>query len=198
VVIATHIIFTAYGFWLPNAPRGSWSDFVASWELLRAGGKSTPVKSTESSAHVEHDQQLRAATKEKLHFPAVTFNGQQALAIIRGFDKAVKESKYQIYALSIMPDHVHLVAERHDHESRVIARHLKARATQQLLADGLHPLSEYRMKDGSVPTPWVRNCWRVFLETRDEVRSAIEYVDHNPVKDGHKRQRWSFVKSPLG
>ena len=36
-VLAAHVIFTAYGFWLPNDPRGSWSDFVASWELLKFG-----------------------------------------------------------------------------------------------------------------------------------------------------------------
>lgn len=23
-----HLIMTAYGFWLPNDPRGSWSEFV--------------------------------------------------------------------------------------------------------------------------------------------------------------------------
>lgn len=32
-----HIILPHYGFWLPNDPRGSWSDFVASWELVRFG-----------------------------------------------------------------------------------------------------------------------------------------------------------------
>lgn len=30
-----HLIWGAYGFWLPNDPRGSWSDFVYSWELER-------------------------------------------------------------------------------------------------------------------------------------------------------------------
>jgi hypothetical protein len=43
-VLAYHVVFGAYGFWLPNDPRGSWSDFVASWELFRAGG---PVGRTE-------------------------------------------------------------------------------------------------------------------------------------------------------
>ena len=41
-VLAAHIIFTCYGFWLPNDPRGSWSEWVASWELLRYG-KATKV-----------------------------------------------------------------------------------------------------------------------------------------------------------
>ena len=37
MVIAYHVIYSMYGFWLPNDPRGSWSDFVGSWELFRYG-----------------------------------------------------------------------------------------------------------------------------------------------------------------
>src|SRR5436190_23751577 len=32
-----HVILPAYGFWLPNDPRGSWSEFVRRWELVRFG-----------------------------------------------------------------------------------------------------------------------------------------------------------------
>ena len=32
-VLAYHLILTNYGFWLPNDPRGSWSEFVRAWEL---------------------------------------------------------------------------------------------------------------------------------------------------------------------
>lgn len=27
-MLGAHVIFGAYGFWLPNDPRGSWSEFV--------------------------------------------------------------------------------------------------------------------------------------------------------------------------
>jgi len=30
MVIAYHAIFSTYGFWLPNDPRGSWSEFKES------------------------------------------------------------------------------------------------------------------------------------------------------------------------
>src|SRR5690348_2721389 len=36
-VLVAHVIISAYGFWLPNDPPGSWSDFVAAWELFRYG-----------------------------------------------------------------------------------------------------------------------------------------------------------------
>jgi len=35
MLLANHSIFGMYGFWLPNDPRGSGSDYVASWELFR-------------------------------------------------------------------------------------------------------------------------------------------------------------------
>jgi len=44
MVRAYHVIFCAYGFWLPNDPRGSWSDFVRSWELLRFGKATKQLK----------------------------------------------------------------------------------------------------------------------------------------------------------
>ncbi|MBM4093542.1 MAG: hypothetical protein FJ276_29660, partial [Planctomycetes bacterium] len=36
------VIFGASGSWLPNDPRGSWSDFVGSWELWRFGPAAFP------------------------------------------------------------------------------------------------------------------------------------------------------------
>lgn len=35
MIVGHHIIIGMYGFWLPNDPRGRWSDFVRSWDLYR-------------------------------------------------------------------------------------------------------------------------------------------------------------------
>ena len=59
-VLGYHVIFSAYGFWLPNDPRGSWSDFVGSWDLFRAGGRATLTTATRSQAGVAHDSTVRA------------------------------------------------------------------------------------------------------------------------------------------
>ena len=37
MIHAYHVMMPCYGFWLPNDPRGSWSDFVAAWELAKFG-----------------------------------------------------------------------------------------------------------------------------------------------------------------
>jgi REP element-mobilizing transposase RayT len=106
----------------------------------------------------------------------------QALAISKGFAEAVRESGYSLYACAIMPDHVHVVAGRHAHEARRIAGHLKTRGTQKLTEAGRHPMREFGVLP--LPTPWVRKCWKVFLETPEDVRRAIAYVEENPVKLG--------------
>jgi hypothetical protein len=55
-VRAYHAIITAYGFWLPNDPRGSWSDYVRQWELL-VWGEATKVTTRRSVAGRPHDYQ---------------------------------------------------------------------------------------------------------------------------------------------
>src|SRR6185437_12442838 len=65
MILASHVIFGAYGFWLPNDPRGSWSDFVACWELYRYG-KASKVETTQSLAHAPHDRAARIAAKSSL------------------------------------------------------------------------------------------------------------------------------------
>lgn len=111
MIVGYHLIFSAYGFWLPNDPRGSWSEFVGAWDLFRAGGKATKEKVTErrSYARNPHDRVKRLATKEQLLRPPVVFTGVQARAVGRGFAEYVKKSGLKVWACAIMPDHVHLV-----------------------------------------------------------------------------------------
>jgi len=189
---AYHAIITAYGFWLPNDPRGSWSDWIRRWELLRFG-KATKVETRRSVARRPHDQQARMEAKRALRYPPVSFSGKQALAIGIGFKRAIEESGYVVHACSILPEHAHLVFARHKHRAEQIVGHLKGRATQQLSLEGVHPLAAYRQPDGAIPSPWACKGWSVFLHTDDRIREPIEYVQKNPFKEGKPKQRWSFV-----
>src|SRR5438552_9404237 len=98
MVLGYHIIFSAYGFWLPNDPRGSWSEFVGAWELFLAAGKATKTDERRSVAHQPHDRELRRAGKEALSRPPVKFNGIQARAIGRGFAEYVAKSGVPVWA----------------------------------------------------------------------------------------------------
>src|SRR5438270_709844 len=111
MIVGYHVIFSVYGFWLPNDPRGSWSDFVGSWDLFRYG-PATKTTERRSLAYRAHDRAARLAAKGALKYPAVEFTGLQARAVARGFAAYVARAGLPVWACAILPDHVHLVVPR--------------------------------------------------------------------------------------
>ena len=193
MILAYHAIFGAYGFWLPNDPRGSWSDFIRRYELLRFG-PATKTSTRRSVAASHHDVHQRLAAKAALKYRAVEFTGIQARAVGRGFAKAIEDSGYTVYACAILPDHVHLVLGRHAHPVERMVGHLKGRATQRLKEEGLHPLAEFAGPGRQPPSPWAQKAgWQVYLNDAEAILRAIRYVEENPLKDGLPAQRWPFV-----
>ena len=193
---AFHAIFSAYGFWLPNDPRGSWSTWVGAWELFRYGGKATKVETTHSVAARQHDRARRQEAKRHLKYAPVIFTGVQARAVGQGFSVAVQKAGYQILACAILPDHVHVVVATHRNKPTLVVGHLKREATLQLVAQHLHPFRHLHATGGSLLSCWAEKCWKVYLDTRDDVNRAIRYVEENPLKEGKPRQHWSCVATP--
>src|SRR5258708_4736866 len=134
MVLASHVIFTTYGFWLPNDPRGSWSDYVRSWELLRFG-PATKTSETRSLANASHDRELRLAAKAALRYPVVNLTGVQARSVANGFASLVQKSGITVWACSILPDHVHMVIAAHRYKVEQIVNLLKGESTRQLVED---------------------------------------------------------------
>jgi hypothetical protein len=66
MILGYHAIFGAYGFWLPNDPRGSWSEFVGSFDLYQKAGRATKTTERRSLAQVAHDRETRLAAKSAL------------------------------------------------------------------------------------------------------------------------------------
>ena len=192
MVLAHHVIITAYGFWLPNDQRGSWSDFVRRWELLQFG-PATKVATTRSVANRRFDGAVRNAAREALTYRPVIFDGQQALRIANGFADGVKRSGYVIHACCILPDHVHLIIRRHVYRIEQVANRLKGSATRFLTDTEMHPMQDQIPAGGALPSPWGVGLWKVFLDSPEDIRRAIAYVEANPAKAGKKTQHWSFV-----
>ncbi len=193
MVLAYHTILSAYGFWLLNDPRGSWSEVVRVFELRRFG-PATKVSTRRSVADAPHDHVQRQAAKRALVRRPVRFTGALAKSVAKGFGVAAVENGYSILACTILPDHVHYIAARHVKTAEGIAAHLKAAASRQLTVDGLHPFGAQPLPSGRLPSPWARGAWHVFLNTEATVTRAIRYVEENPVKAGLPRQQWSFVR----
>jgi REP element-mobilizing transposase RayT len=191
-VLAYHLIVTAYGFWLPNEPRGSWSDVVRSFELLQFG-PATKVDTTRSVAHKPYDRELKRKMTDALAHTPVEFSGLQARAIARGFADYSERSGLKIVACSIMKRHAHLVVMRHACDIEQVARLLKGAATTQLKRENLHPFKHEPYGNGILPSPWTRHAWAPFLWSDEDITRAIKYVQNNPMRDGLKPQNWNFI-----
>ncbi len=191
-----HVVMGLYGFWLPNDPRGSWSDFVGAWELLRFG---TATRRHDRTANITaEERQLREAAKAELKYPPVQLTGQQAIAVGRGFASFCEKQRLAIWACSILPEHVHLVIARFRYDVEKVANLLKGAATRQLREAGLDPMRHCRARHDVQRSPWARGQWSVFLEGEDAIYNAIDYVEQNPIKEGKPAQRWPFVVPFLG
>ncbi len=192
MVRAYHTIFGAYGFWLPNDPRGSWSTHV--WaKHLRQFGPATKVTTSRSLATAPHDRKRRLDAKRSLKRLAVRFDDTQIAAIGGGFNTTVEQLALQIFACAILPDHVHLVIARHNKSIETIVGFLKRSASRSLVRTGCHPFAAHPKPNVRLPSPWVEGGWNVFLDTDEEIRQRIGYTNDNPIKAGLRRQQWPFV-----
>lgn len=181
-----------YGFWLPNDPRGSWSEFVRRWELACFGTATRRVKRTDMNELSFAEMEQRAAARKHLKYPPVSISGIQAAGIGRGFESVVAKSNYTLWACAILPEHTHLVIARHTYKVEQIANLLKGSATKQLVYEKTHPLA--KLDDNSpVPRMWASRQWKVYLDSEAAIDEAVHYVEKNPLKENKPKQQWKFV-----
>lgn len=192
--IGWHFILCFYGFWLPNDPRGSGSDFVRSQTLYRAGGRATRhlADGERSVAHRPVDPEWKRRTLHALREMPVRLTGEQARSVARGLAKAAQEAGYEIWRCAILRQHVHLLTAPHPRPYGQVAGHLKARVTQQMRADGVHPFLD---DGGRITNPlWGRKCRCRFIMNQWWLAGALRYVGENPSKEGLPMQRWWFER----
>ena len=192
-MLGLHLIFSTYGFWLPNDERGSGSTRVRARHIYEAGGEATKVRTTHSVAGRHHDVWARMVAKESLKYPPVILTGVQARAVARGIAAILPKVGLVIHACAILPEHLHVVVAAHRLDGDEIISCLKRAGTRGMNDEGLHPLAAYARKSGKHPCPWAEGGWKVFLDTPNEMKSRIRYVEENPQEAGFRRQRWSFV-----
>ena len=71
IIIAHHLVWTAYGWWLPNDPRGSMSRNIASAAIAELGELHYGRKNLQPAGWVIRDFYERA--EERLQHPLLTF-----------------------------------------------------------------------------------------------------------------------------
>ena len=187
-VIAYHSIFSTYGFWLPNDPRGSWSEVVRRWDLLKHGAPSK-VNTRKSVASRRHDSKKRERAKNAMKHEPIVFTGKQAQLVGSAFRTYTTKSQIPVFACAILPNHVHMVIGCHHNDVRQTIGRLKQVAT---IALRKHEDEKNAMQTIS---PWAQRSWHVYLSKERDVLRAIRYVEENPIRAGLKRQRWMIVQS---
>jgi len=187
LVAGYHLIWTCYGWWLPNDPRGSTSTSVRKVELHDLGELHYGRKRLQPSRQVvrEFYDEAQSRLKHKL----LTLDDAELLAVANSFRDLVQAQRYTCYACAVMPDHVHILIRKHRHQAEEMIEVLQD--ASRLAVQGLG----IRKADHPV---WSEGGWKGFLETADDFRAIIHYIEQNPIKIGRPLQRWDFVSEYNG
>jgi REP element-mobilizing transposase RayT len=182
LVIAHHLIWTAYGYWLPNDPQGSTSKHIASNILAELGKLHYGRKKIQPAGKVIREFQNQAA--EVLKYSFLEFGSPETTAIAESFTEVISTHRYTCYACAIMPDHIHLLIRKHRHLAEEMIGHFQEESRLRLRKERL------RSPDHPV---WGGPGWKVFLDHPNEIREIIHYIQENPVKYRLPPQHWPFV-----
>jgi REP element-mobilizing transposase RayT len=183
MVAGFHLVWTAYGWWLPNDPRGSSSheirvERIADLGELHHGRKTVQPSRAELRVFFEKS---KSALKHEL----LKFQPEDVSLIADAFGETMNREKYTCYACSIMEDHVHCLIRKHKHHAETMIANLQAASRVKLLEAGR------RTDDHPV---WGGPGWKVFLYTEDDMRRIVRYIESNLIKAGLPPQRWECVK----
>jgi len=182
MVVGYHLIWTAYGWWLPNDLRGSSShvihqNIIAQLGELHFGRKRVQPASSQIRA-------FYAKAKNVLKFDLLKFTARDVTAISQAFASIIKRESYTCYACAIMPDHVHLVIRKHRHRAEDMIAHFQTESRNAVLQlnerDPLHPV-------------WGGPGWKVYLEDQQDFERTIKYIENNPIKEDRPQQAFGFV-----
>ena len=176
MIIAYHAIFTTYGTWLPNDPRGSFSVEIYNQELKALGeikyGRQDPQPARPFLRRFWTAAEPRLSRKPYFISDATRPIIADAFAAVAGrLNLTVREC-------SIMNDHVHFLVARSGYRIEYLVNQLKGAATRAL---------------GLKRTPWARRGWKVFINTEEALCAAADYIRANPVIAGMAQQSWPFV-----
>jgi REP element-mobilizing transposase RayT len=183
IVIACHLIWTVYGWWLPNDLRGSTSRTIASPRIAALGDLHFGRKRLQPASRDVRTFYEEAA--KVLKHPLLEIRDRAVEIVAAAFAEVIAQQRYACYACAIMPDHVHILIRKHKHAAEEMIEHLQNTSRWALIDAQLRP-SDHPVWTGG-------GGWKVFLDHPEEVERTIPYIDDNPIRIRLPRQRWRFV-----
>src|SRR5437764_1201361 len=169
MVAGYHLIWTVYGCWLPNDPRGSTSIEVRVEPIrplgdLHYGRKTIQPSSSELRAFFEKAHDV-------LTHPVLPFDDDSIALVGKTIGEHIVEHRYTCYACAVMPDHVHLLIRRHRDKAEHMIEVLQERTRSTLIDAGrrlpTHPV-------------WTKGSgWKGFINTREQFKHTVAYIRRN-------------------
>ena len=184
MVAGYHLIWTVYGYWLPNDPRGSTSHEVRVEAIQSLGEIHYGRKAVQPSS--QEIREFHNKARAILKHPVLTFDDDEIALIGTVLGEAIAEKGYTCYACAVMPDHVHLLIRRHRDKAEEMIALFQEKSRAALIA---------MEKRGPLHPVWTDGPgWKTFINSRRQFENEIEYIRHNPIKIGRPEQVWEFVK----
>ena len=159
VVAGYHLIWTAYGCWLPNDPRGSTSKEVRNVHLQDLGDLHFGRKRLQPARRVV--KAFYEEAQQRLKHKMLDLNDGETVAVATAFASVIKSQRYTCYACAILPDHVHLLIRKHRHQAEEMIDLLQDASCLAVRTCG------HRESDHPV---WTAGGWKGFLTTPADFR----------------------------
>ena len=144
------ITWTTYGTWLQGDKRG----YVKDGEIL-----------------LKNDALLQSNLK-RLKNPATRFDAEHCAIVRHAILNKARETRQQIYAISVCSSHVHIVAARTNESIEKVVSYYKNAARIALRGRGF------------VGRVWTKGFNKRFCFDREELKSKIKYVKDHRNTDG--------------
>jgi len=177
MVIAHHLMWTAYGYWLPNDPRGSMSREIREERLEQLGSRHYGRKAEQPSA--AEQRAFREQAQSVLKHELLAIDSDDVRILAGSFADVIRDRNYTCYACAIMPDHVHLLIRKHRDKGELMIEQLQQVTRDALIQEGRRTVDH---------PAWGGPGWDVFQRTQRQVETTIEYIRNNPVKIGRPVQ----------
>jgi REP element-mobilizing transposase RayT len=182
MVVGHHLVWTAYGWWLPNDPRGSSSKEIIVERIGELGELHYGRKPIQPSLEEVRDFHQRA--RQVLSYPVLAFDEEDVSVIADSFADTIQGRRYTCSACAVMPEHVHLLIRIHRDKAEQMLAALQDASREALVTArrrfDWHPV-------------WGGRGWKVFQFSRADMERAVRYVDNNPLERGLPAQHWPFV-----
>lgn len=182
MIAGYHLIWTAYGTWLPNDARGSSSHEIRQDYLQDLGELHHGRKKIQPCSAIIREFYQRA--KPQLKHDVVLFDDEEIAILAESFADVIKKERYTCYGCAIMSDHVHMLIRKHRDLAEAMIAIFQEASWGRII--------ELKRRPSDHPV-WGGPGWKVYLDSRDDIERTIRYISNNSIKARLPAQIWPFV-----